>query len=381
MKVAIIGTGMMGKCHCLAFKAVKGVFTDVVKPKLEVICDIDEQSALRKAEEFDFTRVSTDWRDVVSDPQIDLVSVATPNRLHREISIAALAAGKHVYCEKPMASRLEDAEAMAEAARRSDRVTLLGYNFAQNPILFYAKRLIEKGAIGRVFDYRGSYDEDYNSDPDLPWTWRHSKSEAGLGVLGDLTCHLVSITHLLMGEIIGLVAKTEIVYKDRPVAGKPGLRNQVDNEDLAHAIVKFRNGAVGVLASSRIAHGRKNGIRIEIHGSKGSLFWDQERLNELQVHTNEGSREDQGFKTILAGPEHPPFAAFGIAGGHTLGFNDTKVIEVAHLLKAIEGKERAFPSFADGIKMERVFNGIDLSAKSGKWIEIPDQPAPPHAAH
>jgi predicted dehydrogenase len=136
MKVAIIGTGMMGKCHCLAFKAVKGVFTDVVKPKLEVICDIDEQSALRKAEEFDFARVSTDWRDVVSDPEIDLVSVATPNRFHREISIAALAAGKHVYCEKPMASRLEDAEAMAEAAQNSDRVTLLGYNFAQNPILF-----------------------------------------------------------------------------------------------------------------------------------------------------------------------------------------------------------------------------------------------------
>jgi predicted dehydrogenase len=210
MKVAIIGTGMMGKCHCLAFKAVKGVFTDVAKPKLEVICDIDEKSALRKAEEFDFARVSTDWRDVVSDPEIDLVSIATPT------------AGKHVYCEKPMAARLEDAEAMAEAARKSDRVTLLGYNFAQNPILFYAKRLIEKGAIGKVFDFRGSYDEDYNSDPDLPWTWRHSKSEAGLGVLGDLTCHLISITHLLMGEIIGLVAKTEIVYKDRQVAGKPG---------------------------------------------------------------------------------------------------------------------------------------------------------------
>jgi predicted dehydrogenase len=252
---------------------------------------------------------------------------------------------------------------------------LLGYNFAQNPILFYAKRFIEKGAIGKVFDYRGSYDEDYNSDPDLPWTWRHSKSEAGLGVLGDLTCHLISITHLLMGEIIGLVAKTEIVYKDRQVAGKPGVRKQVDNEDLAHAIVKFRNGAIGVLASSRIAHGRKNGIRIEIHGSKGSLFWDQERLNELQVHTNEGLREDQGFKTILAGPEHPPFAAFGIAGGHTLGFNDTKVIEVAHLLKAIEGKEKAFPSFADGIKMERVFNSIDWSAKTGKWIDISDEPA------
>ena len=149
MKVGIIGTGMMGKCHCLAFKAVKGVFTDVVKPKLEVICDIDEKSALRKAEEFDFARVSTDWRDVVSDQEIDLVSIAAPNRFHREISVAALAAGKHVYCEKPMASRLEDAEAMAEEARRSDRVTLLGYNFAQNPILFTRNALLRKERLGR----------------------------------------------------------------------------------------------------------------------------------------------------------------------------------------------------------------------------------------
>lgn len=374
MKVAVIGTGMMGKCHCLAFKAVKGIFTDVLEPELEIICDIDEESALRKAKEFNFKRVVTDWRNVVEDRNVDLVSVATPNGFHREISVAALAAGKHVYCEKPMASRLEDAEEMARAATNGNRITLLGYNFAQNPILFYAKRLIETGALGEIFDFRGSYDEDYNADPNLPWSWRHSKSEAGLGVLGDLTCHLISISHLLMGEITGLVAKTETIYRQRPIIGLPEKTGNVDNEDLAHAIVKFRNGALGILASSRITHGRKNAIRVEIHGSKGSLFWDQERLNELQVFINDGPRECQGFKTILAGPEHAPFGAFGIAGGHTLGFNDTKVIEVAHLLTAIEGRVKAFPSFLDGIKMERVFHAIDASARTGEWTEVLTEP-------
>ena len=185
--IGLIGTGFMGKAHAVAFNAVSAVFGDIVRPRLRLLCDVDPERTKTKAEEFGFERWTTDWREVVSSPAVDVVAITTPNHLHREMAVAALAAGKHVYCEKPMAVSLADAEAMANAAGKCDRITLLGYSFAKNPALFAAKRLVEEGMIGRVFDFRGFIDEDYVADPDLPWTWRLRRENAGLGVLGDIT--------------------------------------------------------------------------------------------------------------------------------------------------------------------------------------------------
>jgi predicted dehydrogenase len=368
--IGLIGTGFMGKAHAVAFNAVSAVFGDIVRPRLRLLCDVDPERTKTKAEEFGFERWTTDWREVVSSPAVDVVAITTPNHLHREMAVAALAAGKHVYCEKPMAVSLADAEAMASAAGKCDRTTLLGYSFAKNPALFAAKRLVEEGMIGRVFDFRGFIDEDYVADPDLPWTWRLRRENAGLGVLGDITCHLISMAHLLLGPIASLTALAETVHKTRPEVTSSSVRHEVENDDVSHALVRFRNGACGVLASSRIAHGRKNGIRVEVHGSEGTIVFDQERMNELELYVAGERKDIVGFRRILTSSEHPPYGLFCKAPGHSLGFNDLKIIEVAHLLNAIAGKERPFPTFGDGIRIERVIHGFVESARDGKWVQF-----------
>jgi predicted dehydrogenase len=368
--VGIIGTGFMGKTHAVAFNAVKAIFGDVPQPELRVLCDVDPERTRAKSEEYGFERWTTDWKNVVEDPAVEVVSITTPNHLHPEMAIAALEAGKHVYCEKPMAVILEDAEKMAAAARKSDRVTLLGYAFAKNPALFTAKRLIDDGVLGDIFDFRGSIDEDYAADPELPWSWRLKKENAGLGTLGDITCHLVSIAHFLLGPITHVSALLRTVHETRPEHPGTSKRLAVENDDLAHGLVKFKRGVVGVIASSRIAHGRKNGIRIEVHGSKGTLAFDHERMNELELYLVEDRKEIVGFRRILTGPQHPPYGLFCLAPGHSLGFNDLKIIEVAHLLNAIAGKEKAFPNFDDGLVIERVIHAFPTSAQNGRWVEL-----------
>jgi predicted dehydrogenase len=368
--IGLIGTGFMGKAHAIAFNSVSAVFGDVLRPRLRLLCDVDAERTQRKAEEYGFDRWTTDWREVVTDDSVEVVAITTPNHLHREMALAALAAGKHVYCEKPMAVSLADAEAMAASSAKSDRITLLGYSFAKNPALFAAKRLVEEEMIGNVFDFRGFIDEDYVADPDLPWTWRLRRESAGLGVLGDITCHLVSIAHLLLGPIASLTALADTVHKTRPEIKGSTLRREVENDDVSHALVRFRSGARGALASSRVAHGRKNGIRIEMHGSKGTIVFEQERMNELELYVAGERKDIVGFRRILTGPEHPPYGLFCQAPGHSLGFNDLKIIEVAHLLNAIAGKERPFPTFSDGILIERVIHGIVESARDRKWVDL-----------
>ena len=210
--IGLIGAGFMGKCHALAFGAVKAVFGDVPRPKLEMLCDISLAKAQDAAARFGFARATDDWRALVEDPKVDLVSVTTPNALHHEMALAAIAAGKHVYCEKPMAVTLGQAEAMADAAARSRVRTLVGYNYLKNPAVLHARALLDRGAIGRIIHFRGIFDEDYMADPSLPGTWRSLRREAGLGVLGDMGCHLVAAALYLAGPIESVLADTRIVH-------------------------------------------------------------------------------------------------------------------------------------------------------------------------
>jgi predicted dehydrogenase len=309
---------------------------------------------------------------MLADPRIGLLSITAPNGLHREMAVAALAAGKHVWCEKPMALTLADAQAMADAARQAqDRATALGYGYLRNPALQQARRLIEDGAIGTPFDFRGSVDEDYMADPALPWSWRLRAADAGLGTLGDLTVHLVSLAHELMGPIESLTAMADTVHGQRPVPGE-ARSAAVENEDIAHALVRFRSGARGTLASSRIAHGRKNGLRIEAMGSAGTLWLDNERMNELNLYLAEGPAGRRGFRRILSGPQDADYARLCPAPGHGLGFNELKVIEAGELLAAIAGKPSRAVDFAAGLEIERVVHGFLRSARSGGWVSVAD---------
>jgi predicted dehydrogenase len=355
----------------MSFGAAKAVFGDVPQIDKVALCDVDSSHAKQKAIEFGFTRATTNWRDLLTDPAIHLISITSPNGMHREMAVAALEAGKHVWCEKPMAMTLADAKAMTTAAARAKgQVTALGYAYLRNPALQFAKQLINEGIIGEVFDFRGSVDEDYMADPSLPWSWRLTRKEAGLGTLGDLTCHLVSLAHELMGEIGSLCAMADVVYGKRPIAGEPGKLASVENDDIAHAVVRFRSGARGVLSSSRIAHGRKNGLRVEVHGSKGTLWLDNERMNELNLYVAEGPAAARGFRRILSSPAHPSYGKLCPAPGHGLGFNELKVIELAEILHAIQKMPSNQIDFARGLRIEQIIHAFAQSSAAGTWVDV-----------
>ena len=377
--IGLIGSGFMGKCHALAFAAVGAVFPHVQRPRLEMLADVSPEAAEAAARQFGFARATGDWRALVEDPGVDIVSITTPNSLHHEMALAAIAAGKHVYCEKPLGVTLGQAEEMAAAATRAGVRTLVGYNYLKNPAALHAKALIERGAIGRVIHFRGIFDEDYMADPAMPGTWRSLRSEAGLGVLGDMGCHLVAAALDLAGPIESVLAETRIVYsrhaQEARGAGEAGAE-PVENEDYATALVRFDSGCDGSLAMSRSAWGRKNRLAWEVHGEAGMLAFDQERLNELQLYEAHAAGAEAGFKTILTGPAHPPYGAFVKAPGHGLGFNDQKVVEVEHLLTGIAEDKPIHPDFDTALDIERIIYAIDESGRSGARVALPRAPGP-----
>ena len=375
--IGLIGAGFMGKCHALAFGAVEAVFPAVPRPRLEMLCDTSLPKVRESAAQFGFARATDDWRTLVEDPEVDLVSVTTPNALHHEMALAAIAASKHVYCEKPMAVTLAQAEEMADAAADSSIRTLVGYNYLKNPTAIHAKALLERGAIGRIIHVRGIFDEDYLADPALPGTWRSLRREAGLGVLGDMGCHLVAAVLDLAGPIESVLAETRVVhsrhYPGEDARGDSG-SGPVVNEDIATALVRFETGCDGVLTMSRTAWGRKNRLAWEVHGEAGMLVFDQERMNELRLYVADSSAAEAGFKTILTGPAHPPYGEFVPAPGHGLGFNEMKVIEVEHLLTGIAKNEPIHLDFDAALEIERIIYAIDESGRHGRRVRIAREP-------
>ncbi|MDQ7080393.1 MAG: Gfo/Idh/MocA family oxidoreductase [Paracoccaceae bacterium] len=367
--IGLIGTGFMGKAHALAWGAVRATFGDVPAPRLEILCDTPADKACNMADQFGFARATDNWHEVVSDPAVDIVSITTPNNMHHEMALAALAAGKHVWCEKPMALTLAQAIEMADAARDAGVKTIVGYNYIRNPAFTHALRLIRNGAIGEIVHFRGWVDEDYQADPDLPWTWRARIAQAGLGALGDMGCHLVSMADALCGPIDSLIADMRTIHETRPLADGSG-RAPVENEDIATALVRFANGAHGSLSTSRSAWGRKNRLAWEVHGTRGMICFDQERMNELRLFIQEGPEAEQGFRTILTGPAHQPFGAFCPAPGHQLGFNDLKVIEAAEFLRAIASDRPAHPDFAKALEYERVIHAVAEAARNGQRVHL-----------
>ncbi|MCX8507199.1 MAG: Gfo/Idh/MocA family oxidoreductase [Alphaproteobacteria bacterium] len=359
--VALIGTGFMGKCMAMAWRNVATVFGGA-HPRLEILCDQTEVASQKFAKQFGFARAMTDWQAVVNDPLVDVVSITTPNGWHRPMAEAALAAGKHVWLEKPMALTLADADSMAEAAAaHPQQKTMLGYNYLRNPTFQAARQLVASGAIGKPLQFRGVYDEDYGGDPAQPWTWRLAKETGGLGALGDLACHLVSQMLALMGNVSTVTALTQIAIPTRP---SPEGAKPVENEDSVLALIEFASGAQGSLASSRVALGRKCRLQWEVHGTEGSLVFDQENMNEFWLHR----RGMAGFTRQISGPDQPDFAAFCPAPGHNFGFNEQKIIEARDLLCAIAGGIETGPNFAQGLLIERIIHA--MAASQGRPVTL-----------
>ena len=369
--VGVIGTGFMGKAHSIAYSASASVFGTGLRPRLEIVCDLSPERASQRATDLGFSRYSDNWRDVVEDERVELVSICTPNDTHAEIAIAALKAGKHVWCEKPMSTTLADSTAMAAAAAASAGQTIIGYNYTKNPAVTHARRLIEQGAIGRVSGFFCRYDVDNEADGSRPWSWRMSREQSGTGANGDVLSHVISVAHFLTGSTISRVAGDyAIVREQRADAENDGQTKAVDNDDMVSALVHFENGVKGHIGASRVTWGRKCGLRWEIHGTEGTILYDQERLNELKLFTRQDDPATDGFRTILTGPLHEPYAAFLPNGGHSLGYMDVKICELHELLGAIEQGTAVWPSFADGLVIEKVMDAVDRSAQSGAWAEV-----------
>ena len=369
--IGVIGTGFMGKAHSIAYSASASVFGTGLRPRLEMVCDLSPERAQVRAADLGFSRYSSDWREVVNDPAVELISVCTPNDTHAEISIAALNAGKHVWCEKPMSTTLADSTAMRDMAISSSAKTIIGYNYTKNPAVTHARRLIEEGRIGHVSGFFCRYDVDNEADGNRPWSWRMSRDKSGTGANGDVLSHVISVGHYLTGSTIAkVVGDIAIIHQQRADADNPDSQKTVDNDDMVSALVTFANGVKGHIGASRVTWGRKCGLRWEIHGTEGTILYDQERLNELKLFTKDSDPATDGFRTILTGPHHPPYSAFLPNGGHSLGYMDVKICELHELLTAIEKDKSVWPSFEDGLAIENVMDAVDRSALSGKWIEV-----------
>lgn len=368
--IGLIGTGFMGKCHALAFRAVPSVFEGTPMPRLEVLADIDADAVACPSRAWGFARCTTDWRDLVRDPAVDVVAITTPNFLHQEMALEAIEAGKHVFCEKPLALDAAGARLMAEAAGAKGVRTLVGYNYLQAPALRLAKDLIASGEIGDVVHVRGAHYEDYMSDPAAPATWRCRKATAGAGALADLGSHVISLARHLAGEIEEVQGAVQTMIRERPGLRRPETMEPVEVEDQAQALVRFANGAAGVLEASWIAAGRKMGLTLEATGTRGAIILDYERMNELRVFKNSRSGRTQGFRTILMGPEHPPYGNFCPAPGHQLGFNDLKTAEVKALLDGIASGTPIEPDFRAAWRIGQVVDAILLSAAERRPVAI-----------
>jgi predicted dehydrogenase len=363
--IGLIGTGFMGRAHALAFNNARTVFELPVSLKLAALADADTERAQRCANAWGFAQAHGDWHALVNDPTVDVVAITTPNHLHYPMAMAAMAAGKAVYCEKPLAVSLEQADAMRRAASAAGVVTRVGYNYQHNPMIGLAKQIIANGELGEIISFQGEFSEDFMADPTSSWSWRCEVEHAG-GALADLGSHLLSMARYLVGDVVSVCADTQTVHARRPAFKGSDSLKSIAVDDQVHALLRFANGARGTVSSSWLKHGYKNHLGFEISGTQGTLAFDQERLNELRL-----CRKGQdGFQRLLAGPALPGYAAFSPAAGHQLGYNELKTLEVQELIMAVTGQGADGSDFEAAWAVERLATAIRVAAREQRWVNI-----------
>ena len=366
--IGLIGGGYMGKAHAVAMSSVGAIFGTALRPRLVAIAASSPASAERYRAAYGFDRAAAGWRDVVDDPGVEAVVIASPQATHRAIAEAAFAAGKPVFCEKPLGASLADARAMVAAAEASGAVNMIGFNYVRTPATQFVRSLLADRAIGDPVWFRGEHTEDFLADPASPATWRTTGRPNG--AMGDLAPHMINCALALMGDIAEVSARIETLHATRPGPRGPV---EVDNDDHGQMMVRFASGVMGHLYFSRAATGRKMGYAYEIHGTKGAIRFDQEDQNALWLYRAEGPEAARGFTKILTGPAHPDYGAFCQGPGHGTGYQDQIVIEARDFLRAIETREPVWPTFRDGLAVARVIDTAFASAAEGRWHRIPQE--------
>jgi predicted dehydrogenase len=381
--IGLIGYAFMGAAHSQAWRSAPRFFDLPLDPAMNVLCGRNAEAVQAAATKLGWKATETDWRKLLGRDDVQLVDVCTPGDSHAEIAIAALEAGKHVLCEKPLANTVEEAEAMtaaAEAAKAKGIRSMVGFTYRRVPAIALARQLVAEGKIGTIRHVRAQYLQDWISDPEAPLSWRLDKSKAGSGALGDIGAHIIDMTQYITGDTIGEVsARLETFVKERPVAAEhSGLagtagteRGPVTVDDAAVFLATFRSGALGVFEATRFATGRKNAIRIEINGSLGSLAFDFEDMNLLHFYDATDDSRTAGFRRILVTePDHPYVGAWW-PPGHLLGYEHGFTHQVVDLVTAMADGTDPAPSFADGLQVQRVLAAVETSSTSRQWQEIP----------
>jgi len=381
--VALVGYAFMGAAHSQAWRTAPHFFDLPLHPELTVLAGRNQAAVDSAAERLGWASTETDWRRVIERDDVALVDVCTPGDTHAEIAIAALEAGKHVLCEKPLANTVAEAEAMTEAAARAAAKgvrSMVGFTYRRVPAIGLARKLVADGRLGDIRHVRAQYLQDWIADPAAPMSWRLEKDKAGSGALGDIGAHIVDLTQYITGQrLTGVSALLETFVKERPLPTETGKLGGVGGSEMGSVTVddaavflgRFTGGALASFEATRFALGRKNGIRIEINGSAGSLAFDFEDMNVLQFFDGTEPAEIAGFRRILVTePEHPYVAAWWPAG-HGLGYEHGFTHQVVDLVTAIAKGEDPTPSFADGLQVQRVLDAVERSAaNSSTWTEI-----------
>ncbi len=370
VNVAMIGYAFMGKAHSNAWRQVGRFFSPRIEPRMKVICGRDRANVEEAAFRFGWEEAATDWRDVVARDDIDVIDICTPGDSHAAIAIAAAEAGKAVFCEKPLANTVAEAEAMMQAVEKAGVVHMICHNYRRAPAIVLAKQLIDAGRIGRVRHYRGTYLQDWIVDPSFPRVWRLQKELAGSGALGDIASHSIDLARFLVGEIAAVAGMLETFIPERPLPGQPDERGAVTVDDAALALVRFSGGAIGSIEGTRMAPGRKNYNRFEINGSEGSIAFDLERLNELEVFFRDDAASEQGFRTILVTESVHPYAGAWWPPGHIIGWEHTFTHTVFDLLEGIADGRSPQPSFLDGLRNQRVLDAVERASAERSWVEL-----------
>ena len=366
LRIGLIGTGFMGKAHVFGFTSAPRVFELPFDLELHTVADITPEAAARAAQTLGFAHSTADWRTIMADPAIDLVSITAPNALHKEMSLAAIAAGKHVYCEKPLAPLASDALEMTLAAEAAGVKTQVGFNYLCNPMLALAREMIAAGELGEIRGYRGIHCEDYMADANGPYGFRHDP--AGGGALADIGSHALATAEFLCGPITRVMGDCVTMIGERP-DGKGG-RKAVTVDDVGRAFVRFDNGATGSIEGNWIATGRKMQHDFEVYGTKGALAFSQEHFNVLNYFSTADAKGRQGFRRIEASPDHAPYGLFCVAAGHQIGFNDLKAIEVAGYINAIAGKAAEPFNFRAGLRIQTLVETIQHSSAAQSWLDV-----------
>jgi predicted dehydrogenase len=368
--VAILGAGFMGSMHAAALRQLQVLGDqDAVVPRLVAVADSDPLAAEELAARFEIPMWTTDWRSLIDDPRVDVVTIATPNNVHVDMAVEAARCGKHVYCEKPLGTDLSDARRALDAVTDAGVTTLVAFSYLFNPVQAHVRSVLQQGDLGEVISFRGTFDQDLLVDPSAPFNWRMDRAVAGPGALADLGAHVIAIALHLVGPLAVVSSMMRTLVPSRQVSIGAAVSRAVENEDEAYLLGRFASGATCVIGASRVATGRKVGLSYEIQCTRGSVTFTHERMNEFGLYRHDGPA-DRGYTRILTGPSHGQYGRLYPIAGVGLGFGDQKVLESAALFDALASGVRPFADFHFATEVTAVVEAAERSAEQAIWMPV-----------